>query len=341
MQNLQPFHTFHIQSNAREIIEAHSIEQLQQVWANSKSENLPTLFLGQGSNVLFLDDFNGIVILNRLMGITHEQDANFHYLHVNGGENWHKLVEWSINNGIYGLENLALIPGCAGSAPIQNIGAYGVEFKDVCDYVEVLNLNTNETFRLDTEQCEFGYRESIFKHRYQQGYVITAVGLKLKKDWQPILKYGSLVEFDPKTVTAKQIFDEVCHIRQSKLPDPNEVGNAGSFFKNPVVSSEHFEEIKKHHENLPHFPQADGSVKLAAGWLIDQCNLKGFQIGGAAVHEKQALVLINKSRATGQDVVKLAHHVRQTVAEKFGVSLQPEVRFIGATGEVNSEQIIT
>ena len=161
MQNLQPFHTFHIQSNAREIIEAHSIEQLQQVWANSKSENLPTLFLGQGSNVLFLDDFNGIVILNRLMGITHEQDANFHYLHVNGGENWHKLVEWSINNGIYGLENLALIPGCTGSAPIQNIGAYGVEFKDVCDYVEVLNLNTNATFRLDTEQCEFGYRESI------------------------------------------------------------------------------------------------------------------------------------------------------------------------------------
>ena len=308
MQNLQSFHTFHIHANAREIIEAHSIEQLQQAWAHSKAENLPALFLGQGSNMLFLDDFNGVVILNRLMGITHQQDSDFHYLHVNGGENWHELVEWSINNGIYGLENLALIPGCAGSAPIQNIGAYGVEFKDVCDYVDVLNLNTNETFRLDTKQCEFGYRESIFKHRYQQGYVITAVGLKLTKNWQPILKYGSLVEFDPKTVTAKQIFDEVCHIRQSKLPNPNEFGN--------------------------------GSVKLAAGWLIDQCNLKGFQIGDAAVHEKQALVLINKSGATGQDVVKLAHHVRQTVAEKFGVYLQPEVRFIGATGEVNSEQTI-
>ena len=307
MQNLQPFHTFHIHANAREIIEAHSIEQLQQAWAHSKAENLPALFLGQGSNMLFLDDFNGVVILNRLMGITHQQDSDFHYLHVNGGENWHELVEWSINNDIYGLENLALIPGCAGSAPIQNIGAYGVEFKDVCNYVDVLNLNTNETFRLDVEQCEFGYRESIFKHRYQQGYVITAVGLKLTKNWQPILKYGSLVEFDPKT---------------------------------PVVSSEHVKEIKKHHENLPHFPQADGSVKLAAGWLIDQCNLKGFQIGGAAVHEKQALVLINKSGATGQDVVKLAHHVRQTVAEKLGVYLQPEVRFISATGEVNSEQTI-
>ena len=244
------------------------------------------------------------------------------------GENWHQLVEWSLSQGIDGLENLALIPGCAGSAPIQNIGAYGVEFKDVCDYVDVLNLNTGEQFRLQANECEFGYRESIFKHRYAQGYVITAVGLKLAKNWQPILKYGSLVNFDPQTVTAKQVFDEVCHIRRSKLPDPKEFGNAGSFFKNPVVSAEQFAKIQKQVENLPHFPQLDGSVKLAAGWLIDQCHLKGFQIGGAAVHQQQALVLINKGNATGQDVVKLAHHIRQTVADKFGVYLQPEVRFM-------------
>ena len=262
-------------------------------------------------------------------------------MHVNGGENWHQLVEWSLSQGIDGLENLALIPGCAGSAPIQNIGAYGVEFKDVCDYVDVLNLNTGEQFRLQASECEFGYRESIFKHRYAQGYVITAVGLKLAKNWQPILKYGSLVNFDPQAVTAKQVFDEVCHIRRSKLPDPKEFGNAGSFFKNPVVSAEQFAKIQKQVENLPHFPQPDGSVKLAAGWLIDQCHLKGFQIGGAAVHQQQALVLINKGNATGQDVVKLAHHIRQTVADKFGVYLQPEVRFMGAKGEVNSEQIIS
>lgn len=340
MQNLQPFHTFHLPVSACEIIEAQSVEQLQQAWLKAKSENLPVLFLGQGSNMLFLEDFQGMVIINRLLGIEHQQDEDFHYLHVKGGENWHQLVKWSLQQGIQGLENLALIPGCAGSAPIQNIGAYGVEFKDVCDYVEVLNLNTQESFRLKADECEFGYRESIFKHRYQQGYVITAVGLKLAKNWQPVLKYGSLVDFDPRTVTAQQIFEEVCHIRQSKLPNPDEFGNAGSFFKNPVVSAAQFEQIEKQFKNLPHFPQADGTVKLAAGWLIDQCGLKGFQIGGAAVHEKQALVLINKQQATGQDVLHLAHHVRQTVAQKFGVNLQPEVRFIGANGEVESEKAI-
>ena len=294
MQSLQPFHTFNIPANAREIIEATSIEHIQQAWQKAQAEKLPVLFLGQGSNMLFLEDFQGIVIVNRLSGIQHTEDSDYHYLHVNGGENWHQLVEWSLSQGINGLENLALIPGCAGSAPIQNIGAYGVEFKDVCDYVDVLNLNSGEQFRLRASECEFGYRESIFKHRYAQGYVITAVGLKLAKNWQPILKYGSLVNFDPQQV-----------------------------------------------ENLPHFPQPDGSVKLAAGWLIDQCHLKGFQIGGAAVHQQQALVLINKGNATGQDVVKLAHHIRQTVADKFGVYLQPEVRFMGANGEVNSEQAIS
>ncbi len=341
MQSLQPFHTFHISVYAREIIEAHNIEQIQQAWQRAKSENLPVLFLGQGSNMLFLENFEGVVILNRLFGITHQQDAHFHYLHIKGGENWHNLVEWSLAQGIYGLENLALIPGCVGSAPIQNIGAYGVEFKDVCDYVEVLDLTDSTLFRLSAEECEFGYRESIFKHRYQQGYVITAVGLKLKKNWQPVLKYGSLVNFDPQSVTAKQVFDEVCQIRQSKLPHPDEFGNAGSFFKNPVVTAEQFMAFQKQTENLPHFPQPDGSVKLAAGWLIDQCHLKGFQIGGAAVHENQALVLINKSNAMGNDVVKLAAHIRKTVAEKFDVYLQAEVRFIGKDGEVDSESVIS
>ncbi|OOF57264.1 UDP-N-acetylmuramate dehydrogenase [Rodentibacter myodis] len=340
MQSLQPFHTFHLAVSAREIIEAQNIEQILQIWKRAKSENLPVLFLGQGSNMLFLEDFNGIVIINRLRGITHTQDEHFHYLHVNGGENWHNLVQWSLQQGIYGLENLALIPGCAGSAPIQNIGAYGVEFKDVCHYVDVLDLTSGESFRLTTAQCEFGYRESIFKHRYQSGYVVTAVGLKLAKNWQPILKYGTLVNFDPQRVTAQQVFDEVCHIRRSKLPNPDELGNAGSFFKNPIVSAEKFIELQKQVENLPHFPQSDGSVKLAAGWLIDQCRLKGFQIGGAAVHKQQALVIINQENATGKDVVELARHIRKAVAEKFGVYLQPEVRFMGASGEVDSEQTI-
>ncbi|XWY19193.1 UDP-N-acetylmuramate dehydrogenase [Bisgaard Taxon 45] len=340
MQNLQPFHTFSLPVQAQKIVEITNIDQLKQQWAQCQATQQPIVLLGQGSNVLFLRDFQGVVLLNRLMGIQHTQDDNFHYLHVNGGENWHQLVAWSIQQGIGGLENLALIPGCAGSAPIQNIGAYGVEFKDVCDYVEVLNLSNHEIFRLTNAQCQFGYRDSIFKHAYATGYVIIAVGLKLCKAWRPVLKYGSLVELDKSAVSAQQIFDEVCAIRRSKLPDPAEFGNAGSFFKNPVVSQAEFARLQQDYPNMPHFPQADGTVKLAAGWLIDQCGLKGYQLGGAAVHQQQALVLINRDHATSSDIVELAHHIRQKVAQRFAVWLQPEVRFIGEYGEVNSEQAI-
>lgn len=341
MANLQRFHTFAINAQAKQIIEIHHIAQLKDQWQQAKAQNLPVLLLGQGSNVLFLEDFNGVVLLNRLLGKQYQQDEAFHYLHIAGGENWHNLVEWSLQQGIYGLENLALIPGCAGSAPIQNIGAYGVEFKDVCDYVDVLNLDSGEQFRLSQQQCEFAYRDSVFKHQYHQGYVITAVGLKLAKAWKPVLQYGSLKEFDPHSVSAKQVFQEVCRIRQSKLPDPPQLGNAGSFFKNPVIDKAHFQSLIDEYPNMPNFPQANGKVKLAAGWLIDQCGLKGYQVGGAAVHQQQALVLVNKDNASGSDVVELAHHIRQKVAQRFAVWLQPEVRFIAKNGEIDSEQAIS
>ncbi|EIJ68545.1 UDP-N-acetylmuramate dehydrogenase [Pasteurella bettyae] len=341
MQSLMPFHTFSVPASAKKIVEITALEQLQQLWNESVAEQQPVLFLGQGSNVLFLEDFQGTVLLNRLMGIEKSEDANFHYLHVNAGENWHNLVQWSLSQGIYGLENLALIPGCAGSAPVQNIGAYGREFKDFCHYVDVLDLNTGKQFRLTNAECEFGYRESVFKHKYAYGFIVIAVGLKLAKHWKPILKYGSLSNFDENTVTAKQIFDEVCSVRRAKLPNPQDFGNAGSFFKNPVISAEQFTRLQQAYPHIPNYPQADGSVKLAAGWLIDQCQLKGYQIGGAAVHQNQALVLINKAHATGADVVALAHHVRQAVADKFKVYLSPEVRFIAAQGEVNAETAIS
>ncbi|AAU36635.1 UDP-N-acetylmuramate dehydrogenase [[Mannheimia] succiniciproducens] len=341
MQSLKPFHTFAVPAQAKNIVEITALEQLQQVWDGCRQENQPVLFLGQGSNVLFLKDFAGTVLINRLMGIEHNEDEQFHYLHVNSGENWHNLVEWSLSQSIGGLENLALIPGCAGSAPVQNIGAYGVEFKDVCDYVDVLDLNQGKQFRLTNAECEFGYRESVFKHKYAQGFIVTAVGLKLAKAWQPVLKYGTLANFDKSAVGFQQIFDEVCAVRRAKLPDPKEFGNAGSFFKNPVISAGHFALLQQEYPNIPNFPQDDGSVKLAAGWLIDQCQLKGYQIGGAAVHQNQALVLVNKGDATASDIVELAHHVRQSVAAKFDVYLSPEVRFIGELGEVNAEQAIS
>ncbi|MGR6980125.1 UDP-N-acetylmuramate dehydrogenase [Testudinibacter sp. P27/CKL/0425] len=339
MQNLQPFHTFALPVQAAAIVKIQSCEQLQQVWQEYAER--PKLLLGQGSNVLFLADFNGVILLNRIKGIDYRQDADFHYLHVNGGENWHDLVTFCVENGYNGLENLALIPGCAGTAPIQNIGAYGVEFKDLCDYVEVLDLKCGQLTRLSAQQCEFGYRESIFKHHYREDYAVVAVGLKLAKNWQPQLSYGSLANFDPQTVTARQIYAEVCQVRRSKLPDPAEFGNAGSFFKNPLVSNSHYQRLLADYPSMPAFVQADGSVKLAAGWLIDQCGLKGCQIGGAAVHQQQALVLINREHAQPQDVLALARHVRRQVLQRFEVALQPEVRFFNADGEIDSEQAIS
>lgn len=339
MQSLTPFHTFHLPTKASKIIEYTNVEQLLTAWQTATNANQPVLLLGQGSNVLFTDDFHGVVLVNKMQGIEQREDADFHYLHVQGGQNWHELVKTALSLGIYGLENLALIPGVAGSAPIQNIGAYGVEFANVCDFVDVVHLPTGERSRLSKEVCRFGYRDSIFKHEYKDEYAIIAVGLKLPKAWTPVLNYGSLAEFEPETVTAQQVFEEVCAVRSNKLPNPDEFGNAGSFFKNPVIDAVTFQQIQTAYPHIPNYPQADGTVKLAAGWLIDQCGLKGFQVGGAAVHAQQALVLINKENATGIDIVNLAKAVRQKVRDKFDVELHPEVRFMGKNGEIDSELI--
>lgn len=339
MQSLTPFHTFHLSANAHHIIDVTQSEQWFDEWQRAHNTGLPVLMLGQGSNVLFLEDFDGVVLRNQLKGIEYREDGEFHYLHVQGGEVWHELVQWTLSKGIGGLENLALIPGCVGSAPIQNIGAYGVEFEKFCDFVEVLDLLSGDKFRLDRTECGFGYRESVFKHQFKDRYAIISVGLKLPKAWQPVLTYGSLTQFDTATVTPQQIFDEVCAVRSAKLPNPDEFGNAGSFFKNPVIDFAKFSQIQTAYPQIPHYPQPDGSVKVPAGWLIDQCQLKGFQIGGAAVHTQQALVLINKEQATGKDVLALAKEVRRQVREKFGIEIHPEVRFMGKNGEVDSEQV--
>ncbi|WP_436859718.1 UDP-N-acetylmuramate dehydrogenase [Citrobacter tructae] len=338
--SLKPWNTFGIDQNANEIVCAENEQQLLNAWQSANERHQPILILGEGSNVLFLDDFHGTVIVNRIKGIevTEQQDA--WHLHVGAGENWHHLVQNTLQLGMPGLENLALIPGCVGSSPIQNIGAYGVELKQVCEYVDCVELATGKALRVSAAECRFGYRDSIFKHEYQDRFAIVAVGLRLNKQWQPVLTYGDLTRLDPETVTPRQVFDSVCHMRTTKLPDPKVNGNAGSFFKNPVVSAEAAQALLSQFPNAPHYPQADNTVKLAAGWLIDQCELKGVTIGGAAVHRQQALVLINASHATSKDVVKLAHHVRTKVGEKFNVWLEPEVRFIGSAGEVNAVEII-
>ncbi|WP_210508050.1 UDP-N-acetylmuramate dehydrogenase [Pantoea ananatis] len=339
--SLKADNTLGLDVSAKTRIVAESPEAILSAWQMSQHSQQPFLILGEGSNVLFLEDFAGVVVINRIAGVEILDETERWKLHVGAGENWHQLVKTTLEKGISGLENLALIPGMVGSAPIQNIGAYGVELKDVCEYVDVLNLHTGLTQRLSRDDCQFGYRDSIFKHHYQSGYTIIAVGFSLKKHWQPVLTYGDLKTLNPATANAWDVFHAVCHMRQSKLPDPKITGNVGSFFKNPVITGQQAAVLLSEYPAMPHYPQPTGEIKLAAGWLIDQCQLKGSRIGGAAVHQQQALVLINAENATPDDIVALAKKVRTRVGEKFNVWLEPEVRFIQAQGECNAVEVIS
>ncbi|SFN78200.1 UDP-N-acetylmuramate dehydrogenase [Izhakiella capsodis] len=339
--SLTSWNTFHLNAQAAGIFVLRDVETLCKRWQESQRQQLPTLILGEGSNVLFIEDFHGHVLINRICDIKIKETEHSWHLHIGAGENWHELVAFCLKKDIAGLENLALIPGCAGSAPIQNIGAYGVEFQEVCEYVSIVHLPTGKQMRLNVDECAFGYRDSVFKHHYRDEYAIVAIGLKLDKLWRPVLTYGDLVKLDPESVTPRQIFNSVCQMRRSKLPDPALKGNAGSFFKNPVIDRAKADEMLMMYPKMPSYPQGDGKVKLAAGWLIDQCDLRGFRIGGAMVHCQQALVLINEEHASGNDVVALARIVRQRVGEKFDIWLEPEVRFIGARGEMDAVREIS
>lgn len=303
------------------------------------SDRLPRLLVGEGSNILFTTDFNGLVIVNRLKGITVQETADAWLLHVAAGENWPALIKWTLQNHMPGMENLALIPGTVGAAPVQNIGAYGVEFCQFCDYVDTWHFADGHRQRYSAIECEFGYRDSVFKNALRDQVVITAIGLRIPKQWQPVLEYGPLKALGEQ-VTAEQIFMAVCELRQSKLPDPTLLGNAGSFFKNPVVVAAQAAELKQHYPTIPCFCAGDGHYKLAAGWLIDQAGLKGFSMGHAGVHRDQALVLVNLGHAKATEILQLAKHVASKVKQRFAVQLEPEVRFMGQSGEINSLQAI-
>jgi len=327
--------SFALAAKAKDIYLLSSLAQLQQL-----ATSLPDRFyiLGGGSNTLFIEDYQGSVICPEFKGIeVTETDADFK-LHIASGENWHELVQHCLANNMPGLENLALIPGNSGAAPIQNIGAYGVEFADVCEYVDWFEFATQQIRRLSKAECLFAYRDSIFKNALKNKGVICAVGICLKKQWLPVLKYQGLNTLGVKP-TPKQVFDKVIAIRQSKLPDPEVLPNAGSFFKNPIVDNRVHQALIEQYPMMPAYSQDNGKMKLAAGWLIDQCQLKGTRVGGAAVHQLQALVLINENSATGKDIIALAKKVKQTVNKKFKVNLDPEVRFITQFGEQQIEDI--
>lgn len=326
--SLQSHNTFAIDASCAQLIIVDCIEDL-----NSLPELISDqiTILGEGSNVLFAEDYAGQIIQSKLQGIIHHEDDSYHYLEVASGENWHQLVQYCLHQGIYGLENLALIPGSVGAAPVQNIGAYGVEFSSVCDFVQWYDIKNQEVKRLSNLQCKFAYRNSIFKTELANQAIIINVGFKIPKAWTANKNYQGLSEL-PNNCSAQDIFNQVVGIRQQKLPDPKLLPNAGSFFKNPIVSQQQLIELQHNYHDLPFYPQLDGTTKIAAGWLIDKAALKGFCIGGAAVHQNQALVIVNQHRATGRDIIDLAKYIQQKIQQQFNITLEPEVRLLGANG---------
>lgn len=332
-QPLASLNTFRIAAHARHYLEVTGAEQLAAVRADPTLASLPRLVLGGGSNLLFTQDVDGLVL--RMAGkgreVLGEQDGKI-LVKAQAGENWHDFVRFTLEQGLGGLENLSLIPGTVGAAPIQNVGAYGIETKDVFHSLSAFDMASGQLLTLDAAACRFGYRDSIFKHDDGRDLVVLDVTFALPVAWQPNLRYAELAnavqEAGLTTPTPNEIGLLVEAIRRRKLPDPAEIGNAGSFFKNPVVSAAECARLLEHYPNLVHHLQPDGTEKLAAGWLIDQCGWKGRHLGAAGVYPKQALVLVNLGGATGLEVVNLAQAIQADVAARYGVALEPEPVFV-------------
>lgn len=331
--SLRSLNTFGIDAEAQAYLQVTSPEMLDEARNIPELASMRRLVLGGGSNLLLTGDFSGLVLhmCTRGREIVGE-DADAVYVKAAAGENWHQFVQWTLRQGLGGLENLSLIPGSVGAAPIQNIGAYGVELKDRFHSLTAFDFDTGQTFALDNAACRFGYRDSVFKHALRDRAVILDVTFALPKQWRPNLQYADVAqELATRGIDAPaagQISEAIIAIRTRKLPDPAVIGNAGSFFKNPVVSKEQRDALFARFPQLVSYAQADGSYKLAAGWLIDQSGWKGKSVGAAGVYEKQALVLVNHGGATGAEIAHLARAIQDDVMSKFGVMLEPEPVFV-------------
>ena len=329
-QSLVKHNTFGIDQKAQRLIWAHSADEISNY---VKHHGSPALILGGGSNMLLTKDIKGDVLKVDIHGrrVVFEDDEVVH-IRFGAGENWHEVVQWTLMQGLGGLENLSLIPGNCGTAPVQNIGAYGVELKDVFVNCEGVLVENGSFFTLTKEEAKFGYRDSIFKNEWKGKAIITRITLVLtKKNHKLRTDYGSIqAELEARSITEptpKQVSDAVISIRRSKLPDPAEIGNSGSFFKNPVVSKELAESLAERYPDMPSYPAPNG-VKLAAGWLIDTAGWKGYRNGDAGIHEKQALVLVNYGEASGAELLELAHKIIDDIQQRFGITLHPEVNLI-------------
>jgi len=331
---LQPSNTFHIVARAHALVRVGSEADVLAVLADPDWGKAPKFILGGGSNIVLTGDVKPLVLKVDIKGRRLLRDTPRAWVvEAGAGENWHEFVAWTLDQGYPGLENMALIPGTVGASPVQNVGAYGVELQDRFESLDAIDLQTGQTFTLDAAQCGFGYRDSVFKHASQSlglagRALITRVRFALLKPWRAVLGYADLekkmAQSQVSQPTPQQIFDWVCEIRRAKLPDPALIGNAGSFFKNPTVTAEQCVDIIARDPKIVYYNLADGSVKLAAGWLIDACGWKGKSVGNAGVYEKQALVLVNRGGATGGEVMTLAYAIQTSVYERFGILLEPE-----------------
>ncbi len=331
--SLLRYNTFGINAKAQQIIFLNSIDELDASLKLINDSNKELLILGGGSNILFTQNFEGIALINNLKGIeVLSENENEIILKVGAGEIWHELVLYCVDNNYGGIENLSLIPGKVGASPMQNIGAYGVEVKDVITEVEAVELNNGKFKTFTNKECEFDYRSSIFKTTSKGKYLITSVNFRLSKNPQLNTTYGAinteLEQMQVKDLSIKAVSDAVINIRSSKLPDPKKIGNAGSFFKNPMISKSKMLELKAEFENIPIYTISDDAYKVAAGWMIEQCGWKGKTFDNYGVHKLQALVLVNYGGATGNEIYQLSEDILQSVKEKFGVELEREVNIL-------------
>jgi UDP-N-acetylmuramate dehydrogenase len=334
---LQAHNSFGIVAKARALVRVRGASNIHELLRNPDLGPVPKFVLGGGSNIVLTGDVKPLVLKVEVTGRRVIEDGpRATIVEAGAGENWHEFVGWTLAQGFPGLENLALIPGTVGASPVQNVGAYGVELQDRFESLDAIDLVTGKEFTLDAAQCAFRYRDSVFKHvAAKEGdfglagrALILRVRMRLPKPWKPVLGYVDLQrkiqETGLREPSPSQIYDWVCAIRSGKLPDPRVIGNAGSFFKNPTVTPEQCQDIIARDPNIVHYPMPDGTVKLAAGWLIDACGWKGKSVGNAGVYEKQALVLVNRGGATGGEVVTLARAIQTSVYERFGIRLEPE-----------------
>lgn len=332
--SLKSFNTFGVEADARYLATIRNVEQFTALLTHPLFLDFPNFILGGGSNILLTGNFDGLIIKNEIHGIHILSEDDEHIsIEIGAGENWHTFVMYCIQQGYAGIENLSLIPGTMGAAPIQNIGAYGVELRDVFSELKALDLQTGNIQIFTQAECEFGYRDSVFKNRYKNRYAILSVTLRLNK--KPVFhtQYGiiqeTLEKMQVSELSIKAISDAVIAIRRSKLPDPKELGNAGSFFKNPIILLKHFLELQKQFPQIPHFStDHPEKIKIAAGWLIEQCGWKGKRFGEIGVHDKQALVIVNFGNGKGADIQALAQKIQASVQNKFNIDIVPEVNLI-------------